>query len=144
MGTNSTHFLGFGSDILLRKRYRKNHHETLYSTSVWGFSLLLLTCLMEIFPSHWEEHAEISLCFSKRKRKKAKLRSFLSNLIKMLFSLAAPASKNCSKTEHVSVSLSRAYCWNWNKWDRKQRAECFPLYSKALISSGLCCTPWWF
>lgn len=48
---------------------------------------------------------DFTVFLREKKKKKAKLRSFLSYFINMLFSLAAPAFKNCSKTEHVSVFI---------------------------------------
>lgn len=48
MGTNSTHFLGLGWDVLFRKRYSKIHHKSLL-LQVNEVILEILKCPMGVF-----------------------------------------------------------------------------------------------
>lgn len=60
MGTNSTHFLGLGCDILFRKRYRKIHHKS-FLLHVNKVILEISKCLTGIFQSNWKAYMGILL-----------------------------------------------------------------------------------
>lgn len=68
MGTNSTHFLGLGRDILFRKRYRKIHHKS-FLLHVNKVILEISKCLTGIFQSNWKAHVGILLGLTGEKKK---------------------------------------------------------------------------